>query len=126
MDFYSRPISQTGIQLVNQEYVQRAGLSEYPAGIPKFAQIAMSMWETDEGGYACDWYNAYNWDVYRENNFDRQATSVACFDNLMQLINKFAHEQKYTLNFFYKKFTSQWSAPYLSMYDYQRMDHATY
>ncbi len=104
-------ISQVGIHMVNHIYVQRAGLSEYPAGIPKIAWIAMSMQETDEGGYACGWYNAYNWNVYRENNFDREATSAACLDNLMQSLNKFAHEQKYALNFFYKKFTSQWNAP---------------
>ena len=96
---------------VETGYVYRAGLSEYPAGIPKVAWVAMSMQETDEGGYACGWYNSYNWAIYEQCDYDRQATTKACLDNLKQSLGKFAHEQKYALNFFYKKFTSQWNAP---------------
>lgn len=96
---------------VEEVYVQRAGLSEYPAGIPKVAWVAMSMQETDEGGYACGWYNSYNWVIYDQCDYDRKATTSACADNLKQSLGKFAHEQKYALNFFYKKFTSQWNAP---------------
>lgn len=103
--------SQLGVRCVNQIYVSRAGLTEYPGGIPKIAWVAMSMQETDEGGYACGWYNAYNWDVYAENGYDTVQTSSACMENLKDSLNKFVHEQKYTLNFFYKKFTSQWNAP---------------
>lgn len=96
---------------VEAVYVQRADLSEYPAGIPKVAWVAMSMQETDEGGYACGWYNSYNWVIYDQCDYDRQATTKACMDNLKQSLNKFAHEQKYALSYFYKKFTSQWNAP---------------
>ncbi len=96
---------------VEAVYVQRAGLTEYPKGIPKIAWVAMSMQETDEGGYACGWYNSYNWAVYGQNDYDRSATTKACVDNLKQSLGKFAHEQRYALNYFYKKFTSQWNAP---------------
>ncbi len=92
-------------------YAQRAGLSEYPKGIPKIAWVAMSMQETDEGGYACGWYNGYNWAVYRENEYDRARTTQACAENIKQSLHKLMHEQKYALNFVYKKFTSQWNAP---------------
>lgn len=71
----------------------------------------MSMQETDEGGYACGWYNAYNWNVYAQNNYDRTLTQQACFENLSESLNKFVHEQRYAIDFFYKKFTSQWNAP---------------
>ena len=103
--------SQVGVNVVNAVYVQRAGLESYPAGIPKIAWIAMSMQEADEGGYACGWYNAYNWDVYAANHYDRELTTAACVENLKESMNKFLHEQKYTLEFFYKKYTSQWNAP---------------
>ena len=96
---------------VETVYVHRAGLSEYPEGIPKIAWVAMSMQEGDEGGYACGWYNSYNWVVYDQCGYDRQATTRACMDNLKQSLDKFAHEQKYALTYFYKKFTSQWNAP---------------
>ena len=103
--------SQIGVRCVNQIYVTRAGLAEYPSGIPKIAWVAMSMQETDEGGYACGWYNAYNWNIYAENGYDAAQTSSACVENLKESFDKFVHEQKYTLDFFYKKFTSQWNAP---------------
>ena len=71
----------------------------------------MSLQETDEGGYACGWYNSYNWAIYDQCNYDRQETTKACLDNLKQSLDKLAHEQRYALNYFYKKFTSQWNAP---------------
>ncbi len=104
-------ISQAGTGIVNGVYAARAGLSEFPKGIPKIAWIAMSMQEADEGGYACGWYNGYNWTVYGDNNYDRELTSKACVESLKESMNKFAHEQRYALDFFYKKFTSQWNAP---------------
>ena len=104
-------ISQAGMLAVNGIYVKRAGLESYPEGIPKIAWVAMSMQEGDEGGYACGWYNGYNWAVYEENDFDRAKTSQACMENLSQSLKRFLHEQRFAVNFFYKKFTSQWNAP---------------
>lgn len=96
---------------VESVYAGRAGLEKYPEGIPKIAWVAMSMQETDEGGYACGWYNGYNWVIYQRNDYDREKTTQACLANLNQSLHRFAHEQKYALNYFYKKFTSQWNAP---------------
>ncbi len=103
--------SQVGVKAVNGIYAQRAGLDSYPAGIPKIAWIAMSMQEADEGGYACGWYNAYNWNVFAENDYDRDATSAACMENLKGSLANFLDDQGYAVEFFYKKFTSQWNAP---------------
>ena len=104
-------ISQSGVWIVNNIYLIRAGLEEFPAGIPKIAWIAMGMQEGDEGGYACGWYNGYNWMVYEENGFDRILTIQACMENLMSSLERFFHEQRFAIDFFYKKFTSQWNAP---------------
>ena len=104
-------LSQVGTGIVNSVYISRAGLDEFPQGIPKIAWIAMSMQEADEGGYACGWYNSYNWNVYGDNNFDRELTTQACKENLKESLNRFIHEQRYAVDFFYKKFTSQWNAP---------------
>ena len=104
-------ISQTGVVIVNGIYAGRAGLEEYPEGIPRIAWVAMSMQEGDEGGYACGWYNGYNWSVYEENGFDRQQTIRACMENLSYSAEKFLSDRGFALEFFYKKFTSQWNAP---------------
>lgn len=104
-------ISQAGTWGVKGFYTVRAGLDQFPEGIPKVAWIAMSMQEGDEGGYACGWYNAYNWNVYEENQFDQALTTQACVENLKQSLEKFWHEKRFAVDFFYKKFTSQWNAP---------------
>ncbi len=104
-------ISQCGVFLIETTYVKRAGLSEYPSGIPKIAWVAMSMQETDEGGYAPGWYNGYNWVVYERNGYDRKAASEECVQNLKESGSRFLHNKRYTLDFFYKKFTSAWNAP---------------
>lgn len=104
-------VSQLGVAAVQEIYVRRANLPEYPAGIPKIAWVAMSFQETDEGGYACGWYNGYNWDVYRRNGYDRDAAANECLDDLKRNLGRLLHEQRYALNFIYKKFTSQWNAP---------------
>lgn len=104
-------ISQLGVWLINGIYIARADLEEIPAGIPKIAWVAMSMQEPIEGGSACGWYNGYNCQVYAENGYDQAGTSRACMDNLKMSLNRFVHEKKYTLKFFYDKFTSQWNNP---------------
>lgn len=104
-------ISQAGISIVSSIYVRLAGLESFPEGIPKIAWVAMSMQKGDEGGYACGWYNGYNWEIYGANNFDRAKTTQACMENLSHSLKKFLHEQRFALDFFYKKFTSQWNAP---------------
>lgn len=104
-------ISQAGTQIVSSVYAARAGLTEFPKGIPKIAWIAMSMQETDEGGYACGWYNGYNWTVYGDHDYDRELTNKACMESIKESMNRFVHEQRYALDFFYKKFSSQWNAP---------------
>lgn len=104
-------ISQAGTVIVNGIYAQRAGLERLPEGVPKIAWIAMGLQEGDEGGYACGWYNSYNWSVYVENGYDRERTTQACLDNLSYSLQKLFHEQRYALNYMYKKFTSQWNMP---------------
>lgn len=104
-------ISQLGNVCVNEIYERRMGAEEIPSGIPKLAWVAMSLQEADEGGYACGWYNGYNWQVYGDNDFDREKTTQACMESIKGSLSKFAHEQRYALSFFYKKFTSQWNAP---------------
>lgn len=104
-------ISQIGIWGIGEIYAARAGLDELPKGIPKIAWVAMGLQEGDEGGYACGWYNAYNCVVYEENHYDQQFTTQACIENLKESCGRFLHEQRYAIDYFYKKFTSQWNAP---------------
>lgn len=107
-------LSQIGVWGIGEIYAARAGLEELPQGIPKIAWVAMGLQEGDEGGYACGWYNAYNCRVYEENQYDQQLTAQACMENIKESCGRFLHEQRYAIDYFYKKFTSQWNAPTFS------------
>lgn len=104
-------ISQMGMTAVNHYYCNRAGLEEIPSGVPKVAWVAMGLQEGNEEGYACGWYNGYNCGTYAETGYDTAKTTELCVENIKESLGKFARGQKYTLNYFYKKFTSQWNAP---------------
>ena len=103
-------VSQLGMLLVNGIYSYRLG-ADVPEGIPKIAWVAMSMQEPYEDGSASGWYNGYNWNVYTENGFDREATTEACAENLKISIGEMISSPRYALSFFYDKFTSQWNEP---------------
>lgn len=113
---------------IHAYYANVSGLSELPSGIPKIAWIAMGLQKNDyiENG----WYNGYNWDVYTENNFDSDATTAVCIDSIQKSLNSYIESPKSGLNFFYKKFISQWNNPghniqiILEWYSRHRSNHS--
>lgn len=104
-------LSQLGGGLLKTTYADRAGLEEFPPGVPMIAWVAMGFQETDEGGYPCGWYNGYNWSVYERNGYDAAATAQECLADLQSSLGRLVHEQRYAFNYLYKKFTSQWNQP---------------
>jgi len=94
---------------VNAYYSHVSGISEMPSGIPKVAWIAMGLQENEyiENG----WYNAYNWNVYTQNNYDSKQTTAVCVDSIKESLSSFIESPMSGLSFFYKKFISQWNDP---------------
>lgn len=103
-------IAQTGLEAVKLVYEWRMG-QKIPSGIPKIAWIAMSMQETIDDGSAAGWYNGYNWNVFASNGYDAEAATAACKLSLMDRLQYFVHHPRYTLFFFFDKFSSQWNEP---------------
>ena len=71
----------------------------------------MSMQETVEGGSASGWYNGYNCSVFADHGYDQKATVAACMVELKVRFQYFLHHPRYTLYFFFDKFSSQWNEP---------------
>ena len=94
---------------LNACYAHAAGMDHIPSGIPKIAWVAMGLQSNDyiENG----WYNSYNWDIYTQNNYDVTATTDACISSIRQSVSELVSHPKTGLNFFYKKFISQWNDP---------------
>ncbi len=103
-------MSQMGLNIIKWIYELRMG-QPIPEGIPKIAWITMSMQETVEGGSASGWYNGYNCSVFADNGYDQKATVAACMMELRERFEYFLHHPKYTLYFFFDKFSSQWNEP---------------
>lgn len=103
-------MSQMGLNIIKWIYELRMG-QPIPDGIPKIAWITMSMQETVEGGSASGWYNGYNCSVFADNGYDQKATVAACIVELRERFEYFLNHPKYTLYFFFDKFSSQWNEP---------------
>lgn len=104
-------LSQAGVYGINLMYAQRAGIGAVWEGTPKIAWIAMGMQEAKEEDNGCGWYNGYNWHVYEENEYDQEATTQACLENIKESVKRFRAEPGYAVYYFYRKFVSQWNAP---------------
>ncbi len=93
-------------EAINAYYCSVSGLSEIPKGSPSWSHIAMGLQESDlEDG----WYNGYNYRVFRENNYDSEATAREAKENIRQTLEKFAENPLYAARFFVRKFTTQWA-----------------
>lgn len=118
-------LANTGI---NTYYTNASGLDSIPSGIPKIAWVAMGLQTNDyiENG----WYNSYNWNIYSSHEYDTAATTQACISSIKESIQGFFAAPKSGLQFFYKKFISQWNDPgyqaqiTIEWYSRHRDDHS--
>lgn len=98
-----------GTSGINLYYTRASGIPAIPEGVPKIAWVAMGLQENDylENG----WYNGYNWVTYTECGFDAEKTTELCLASIKESLNRFISSPKSGINFFYKKFISQWNDP---------------
>lgn len=122
--------SSVGNKCIEACYAKAAGLERITSGTPKIAWIAMGLQENDyiENG----WYNGYNWATYSLYRQDSQKTAEASMESIRNSLQTFiAAPRSSGLEFFYKKFISQWNDPgYLSQiviewYSRHRDDHSS-
>ena len=57
------------------------------------------------------WYNGYNYKVFKENNYDSEATSRAAVENIKARLSEFRSDPGYGIRFFLRKFSTQWADP---------------
>ena len=88
-------------------YEQRSGI-ELTAGMPKVMWVAMGM---QEGERAEGWYNAFNYDTFRETGCDAEKSSEIAKSAIKKSAIAFWEHPGYAAEFYYKKFVSQWNEP---------------
>lgn len=81
---------------------------ELPAGLPKSTWVVMGL---SEGGVAPGHFNGRSVSLYKENNYDYQATNQAAIEKVVSRLNGYWEDKKKGLDFFGRKQASQWSEP---------------
>ena len=76
--------------------------------IPRSAWMAMGL---SEGTRAEGWYNGYNYNTFRENDYDQKATDEAARALIGERIQSFRSDRDYAYTFFMRKLASTWSEP---------------
>ncbi len=89
-------------------YADKAGLSEYPKGVPKSTYFAMAM---QEGEGEWGWYNGFNWNTYAKNDFDYDKADAEAGEAIAERLGEFKKRPLHALKFYTRKFLTQWSDP---------------
>ena len=88
-------------------YETRSGM-ELGDGMPKIMWIAMGMQEGDRGE---GWYNAFNYDIFRETGCNAEKSTEIAKTDIGESVDTFKNNPAYALRFYYRKFVSQWNEP---------------
>ena len=91
---------------VNRSLARYTGTDK--VGAPKAAWIAMGL---QTGGPAEGWCNAYNRNVYWDNDCDTETAAALSMASIGEAVHNFLENPKYCVKFFYKKICSEWMNP---------------
>lgn len=90
------------------QILYRDKIPEDSVPMPAILHIAMG---ANEDNFAPGWYNGYNYNTYVDNDCDPTRASAAAEETLKEFIGKCREDHDYTVDFFSRKFYSQWNAP---------------
>ncbi|MEG2287104.1 MAG: glycosyltransferase family 39 protein [Ruthenibacterium sp.] len=97
---------------LKQYYSNRSG-EKVNVGIPAYARLVMGFQDSATGP---GWYNNYVWAVYEANYFNTNQTLENCRNDLIKIVADFKKNPARTVDFFYKKYVSQWCDPTLDTF----------
>ena len=105
------------LKLIGSIYAVKAGLSEYPKGVPSSTYFAMAM---QEGEGEWGWYNGFNRNTFNDMDYDRELTDKAAKMAISERISEFSKRPLHAIKFYMRKFLSQWADPtHISLRNYE-------
>ena len=96
------------LKLIGNVYAEKAGITEYPKGVPSSTYFAMAM---QEGEGEWGWYNGFNRNTYDEMGYDRELTDEVAKKTISERISEFKERPLHAVKFYGRKFLSQWADP---------------
>ena len=98
---------------LDRYYEQKSGIPVND-GMPSILWIAMGM---QEGDKEAGWYNGYSMYVYQDMcGYDSETAGEIGFGDVKARAKEFLGDPLYTLDFYFRKFTSQWTEPTYSCF----------
>lgn len=90
---------------VQKFYEYRAG-NRLAEGVPGAAYVAMGMQKSEIGE---GWYNGFNYNVYVDNNYDREKAVSLSLESIQNSLEEFRANPGRTMDFYRQKFIKQWT-----------------
>ncbi len=114
--FVLKGITLNAFITVKTDYVMGKGASSW-------SWIAMGL--QDNTSKANGWYNGYNVNTYKSNNYNTKKQEIEAKAYIRERINFFWQNKKEALRFFGQKFASQWNDPNFECFNilYQQGTH---
>ncbi|WP_026498277.1 glycosyltransferase family 39 protein [Butyrivibrio sp. WCD2001] len=105
------------LKLIGNVYAKKAGLSEYPDGVPSSTYFAMAM---QEGEGEWGWYNGFNWNTYAEADYDPELTGEKAKAAIDERLSEFRERPLHAVKFYVRKLLTQWADPtHISLRNYE-------
>lgn len=98
-------VSAAALPCVQRFYEYRAG-NRLAEGVPSAAYVAMGMQKSEIGE---GWYNGFNYNVYVDNNYDREKVVALSLESIQNSLHEFHANPGRAMEFYRQKFIKQWT-----------------
>lgn len=105
-------LSQSGMKIVDQVYLNKAGMDKMPPGTPLISWMVMGIQDYgDENQNGLGWYNGYNINVFVESDYDYDVAFDKSVNSIKEAALEHIHNPGHAIYYYYRKFVSQWNDP---------------
>lgn len=105
-------LSQVGTRIVETAYLNESEYVEMPKGTPLISFIVMGIQDNGDGtSNGPGWHNGFDMNVYQNANYDYDLAYEMSVNKLKEAALEHVHNPMKALNFFYRKYVSQWNDP---------------
>lgn len=94
--------------IINQVYTLRTGQKVHK-GSPMVSYLQMGLSDDEKRGPG--WYNGYNYNVYRDADYDDEAAGAQVKQDVTQLIREKLAHKGIAAKFFWRKLATTWAEP---------------
>ncbi|MDO4814367.1 MAG: hypothetical protein Q3988_04645 [Gemella sp.] len=108
MFFVATLFLMTASKSIITNYYEVASQKSIFEGVNKLSWVAMGM---QEGDREAGWWNAFNYDIMTEENYDNSRVVEISKNSIIQRLNVFKNNPEYAIDFYKRKYDNQFLDP---------------